>query len=195
VACAAGNAEELQQHDKEKKEQGDNMKPPCHLAQVNIARARAPIDDPLMGGFVARLDAINALAEASPGFVWRLKTDEGNATSLQPYDDERILVNLSVWQTPEHLKQFVYRSAHKEVMHHRKEWFERFTGAYMALWWIEPGHVPTIAEAKERLAYLQLHGESEFAFSFAHIIPVGGVEAVSKQMATEAATVESHASP
>lgn len=146
-----------------------------HLAQVNVARARATIDDPLMAGFVARLDAINALAETSPGFVWRLKTDEGNATSLQPYDDERILINLSVWETPEHLKQFVYRSAHTEVMRQRKDWFERFSGVYLAMWWIEPGHIPTIGEAKERLEHLQRHGESEFAFSFTRVFPVGGL--------------------
>jgi hypothetical protein len=147
------------------------MKSPCHLAQVNIARALAPIDDPLMAGFVARLDDINALADASPGFVWRLKTDEGNATSLHPYDDERILVNMSVWESPEQLKDFVYRTAHAQVMRQRKNWFERFGQAYTALWWIPGGHIPTIAEAKERLAYLQLHGDSEFAFSFAHLFP------------------------
>jgi hypothetical protein len=147
------------------------MKSPCHLAQVNIARALAPIDDPLMAGFVARLDDINALADTSPGFVWRLKTDEGNATSLHPYDDERILVNMSVWESPEQLKDFVYRTAHAQVMRQRKNWFERFGQAYTALWWIPGGHIPTIAEAKERLAYLQLHGDSEFAFSFAHLFP------------------------
>ncbi|MGH8807980.1 MAG: DUF3291 domain-containing protein [Noviherbaspirillum sp.] len=152
------------------------MKHQCHIAQVNIGRARASIADPLMAGFVARLDEINALAEASPGFVWRLKTDDGNATSLQPYDDERILINLSVWESPEHLKQFVYRSAHADVMRERKAWFERFSDAYIALWWVAPGHCPTIAEAKERLAYLQLHGESEFAYSFARQFPAPGVK-------------------
>lgn len=141
-----------------------------HIAQINIGRARAPIDHPVMAGFVARLDEINAIADASPGFVWRLKTEEGNATSLQPYDDERILVNMSVWETPEDLRQYVYRSVHAEVMKQRKEWFERFKDVYMALWWVEAGHIPTIAEAKERLAYLQLHGESEFAFTFASLV-------------------------
>ncbi|RJG04858.1 DUF3291 domain-containing protein [Noviherbaspirillum cavernae] len=140
-----------------------------HLAQVNIGRARGAMDDPVMAGFVAQLDRINALAEASPGFVWRLKTEEGNATSLQPYADERIIVNLSVWETPEHLRQFVYRSAHTEVLRERKSWFERFGDAYMAMWWIDAGHVPTVEEAKERLRHLQINGESEFAFSFAHL--------------------------
>ncbi|HJV81703.1 DUF3291 domain-containing protein [Noviherbaspirillum sp.] len=143
---------------------------PCHIAQVNIGRARAAIDDPVMSGFVARLEEINALAEASPGFVWRLKTEQGDATSLQPYEDERILINLSVWQSPEHLRHYVYKTAHAEAMRQRRQWFERFNDVYMALWWIAPGHIPTIAEAKERLAYLQLHGETEFAFSFASLL-------------------------
>jgi hypothetical protein len=154
---------------------GNPMKRRCHIAQVNIGRTHAPIDDPSMAGFVARLDEINALAEISPGFVWRLKTDYGNATSLQPYDDDRILINLSVWESPEHLTQFVYRSAHAKVMRQRKSWFERFNGIYMALWWVAPGYPPTIAEAKERLAYLQLHGETEFAFSFTRQFPAPGM--------------------
>jgi len=150
------------------------MKDCCHLAQVNIGRALGPMDGPVMAGFAARLDEINALAESSPGFVWRLKTDAGNATSLQPYEDERILINLSVWESPDHLKQFVYRSAHAQVMRQRKEWFARFGDAYVALWWIPKGDVPTIAEAKERLHYLQLNGDSEFAFSFAKLFPAPG---------------------
>src|SRR6476660_5674713 len=96
------------------------------IAQVNIARALAPIDDPLMANFVAHLDTINALADASPGFVWRLQTEEGAATALQPYDDDRILVNLSVWETAARLKDFVFRSAHATVIRERKNWFERF---------------------------------------------------------------------
>ena len=120
-----------------------------------------------MAGFVTRLDDINALAEASDGFIWRLKTDEGNATSLRPYDDERILFNLSVWETPAQLKHFLFRSAHADVMRQRKSWFERFGDAYYALWWIEAGHIPSIDEAKARLQYLQLHGETRHAFSFA----------------------------
>lgn len=150
------------------------MRPSCHIAQVNIARARAPLDDPLMAGFVGRLDEINMLAEASPGFVWRLKTEQGDATSLRPYDDERIMVNLSVWESPEHLKQYVYRSAHAQVMRMRNSWFERLGDVHLALWWITPGHMPTIAEAKERLHYLQAHGESAHAFSFASLFPLPG---------------------
>ncbi len=147
------------------------MKPKFHLAQVNIGRVRAPIDEPLMAGFVARLDDINALADTSPGFVWRLQTEAGNATAFRPYEDDRILVNLSVWETPEQLRDFVYRSAHTEVMRQRKAWFERFSGMYYALWWIPAGHIPSLAEAKERLEHLRAHGESPHAFSFAMLFP------------------------
>ncbi len=142
-----------------------------HLAQVNIARLRAPIDDPLLAGFVARLDDVNALADAAPGFVWRLQTDAGNATALRPYDDDWILFNLSVWESPERLREFVYRNAHAEVMRQRKAWFERFDGAYYALWWLPAGHIPSIDEAKERLEHLRTHGESAYSFSFAKLHP------------------------
>lgn len=142
-----------------------------HVAQVNIATARAPLDDPLLAGFVARLEDINALADAAPGFVWRLQTEAGDATSLRPYDDERILFNLSVWENPDALRAFVYKSAHAGVMRQRKSWFERFDGAYYALWWVPTGHIPSIVEAKERLQYLRDHGESAYAFSFAKLFP------------------------
>ena len=128
------------------------MKTQFQIAQVNIGRIRAPLDDPQMAGFVANLEGINGLADSRPGFVWRLKTDAGDATALRPYDDDRILVNLSVWANPEDLREFVYRSAHAEVMHQRRSWFERFDGMYYALWWVVVGHIPSVAEAKDRLA-------------------------------------------
>ncbi|HEY6399854.1 MAG TPA: DUF3291 domain-containing protein [Blastocatellia bacterium] len=140
-----------------------------HLAQINIGRALAPIEDPLMAEFVARLDEINALAERSPGFVWRLQTESGNATYIRPYEDDRIMVNMSVWESVEHLKEYVYRTEHAEVMRGRGQWFEKFDGPYMALWWVEAGHIPTVEEAKERLDHLRKHGESEFAFSFKRV--------------------------
>jgi len=147
--------------------------PTYYLAQVNIARMLAPLEDPLMAEFVALLDEINALADRSPGFVWRLQTESGNATYIRPYEDDRIIVNLSVWESVEHLKEYVYRSAHAEVMRRRSQWFEKFDGPYMALWWIEAGHIPTaeeaVKEAKERLDHLREHGESEFAFSFKRV--------------------------
>lgn len=142
-----------------------------HLAQVNIARMRAPLEDPLMAEFVARLDEVNALADGSPGFVWRLQTDAGDATALRPYDDDRILFNMSVWETPEQLREFVYRGMHVEVMRRRKSWFDRFDGMYYALWWVPLGHIPSIEEAKERLEHLRTQGESAYAFSFRKIFP------------------------
>ena len=141
------------------------------IAQVNIGRIRAPLEDPLMAGFVARLEDINALADANPGFVWRLKTDSGDATAFRPYDDDRILINLSVWANPADLREFVYRSAHTQVMQQRKAWFERFDGMYYALWWVPLGHIPSVGEAKDRLEHLRSRGESAHAFSFAKLYP------------------------
>ncbi len=137
-----------------------------HIAQVNIARMKAPLEDPVMAGFVARLEEINALADRSPGFVWRLQTTDGNATYLRPYDDDRILFNLSVWETVEQLKRYVYYSAHVEVLRQRQAWFEKFAGAYVALWWVPQGRLPGVDEAKQRLAHLEAHGPTQFAFTF-----------------------------
>jgi hypothetical protein len=142
-----------------------------HLAQVNIGRMKAALEDPTMAGFVARLDEINALADHSPGFIWRLQTSEGNATYLRPYDDDRILFNLSVWETPEHLRQYVYSSAHAELLRQRHTWFEKFAQAYVALWWIPAGHIPGIDEAKKRLEHLEAHGPTPFAFTFRAMFP------------------------
>jgi len=142
-----------------------------HIAQVNIGRIKGPIDGPVMAGFVARLDEINAIADRSPGFVWRLQTPAGNATYLRPYDDDRILVNMSVWQTADALKHYVYRTVHAELLRQRHEWFETFAGAYVALWWVPAGHLPGVDEAKKRLAYLDKHGPTEFAFTFKKVFP------------------------
>jgi hypothetical protein len=143
----------------------------ARLAQVNIARMKAPLEDPLMAGFVGRLDEINALADRSPGFVWRLQTSEGNATYLRPYDDDRILFNMSVWESLEALKAYVYRGPHVEVMRNRKEWFERFEAPYAALWWVPEGHIPSVDEAKKRLEHLSAHGPTPFAFTFQSAFP------------------------
>ena len=142
-----------------------------HLAQVNIGRMLAPIDHPQLAEFVARLDEINALADGSPGFVWRLKSDDGNATSIRAYEDDLILFNLSVWESAEDLKTFVYGSAHAVVMRQRRKWFETLKRAYTALWWIEVGHIPTIHDGRERLEYLEAHGATARAFSFATLYP------------------------
>jgi hypothetical protein len=135
------------------------------LAQVNVALAKAPMDDPVMADFDAALVPINALADGAPGFVWRLQTEDGDATSIRPYEDERMMVNMSVWESLEHLQQFVYRSGHVAVMRRRREWFERIR-LYMTLWWVPEGHEPTVEEAKERLAHLEQHGPSPYAFTF-----------------------------
>jgi hypothetical protein len=141
------------------------------LAQVNIGRMLTPLEDPNMAYFVAKLDEINALAESSPGFVWRLKTDEGNATNVRAYEDDRILFNMSVWESLETYSDYVYKTAHVEIMRMRRQWFERFEGAYTAVWWVPAGHIPTVAEAVERLEYFRAHGESSFAFTLKKPFP------------------------
>ena len=138
-----------------------------HLAQVNIAQARGEMTDPVMVDFVARLPDINALADQAPGFVWRLQTEDGDATAVRPYEDRRILINLSVWTDLPALRGYVYRSAHASVMRRRRDWFERFDRVYVALWWVPAGHRPTVAEAVARLSHLEQHGPTPFAFSFA----------------------------
>ena len=141
-----------------------------HIAQLNIGRARGAVDGLVMAEFMALLDPVNAVADAAPGFVWRLQTEEGNATALRPYEDERMIVNMSVWESIEDLAAFVYRSGHVEVMRRRREWFEPMK-PYMALWWVPAGQLPTVDEAKERLAYLRDHGPTPFAFTFKASFP------------------------
>jgi Domain of unknown function (DUF3291) len=145
-----------------------------HLAQLNVARMLAPLTDPLMAGFVARLDEINALADGRPGFVWRLQTEEGDATSLRPFEDDLILVNLSLWASLQDLSSFVYASDHRQVMKQRRQWFRRFDGPYMALWWVRQGYIPTVEEAREHLEHLRTHGETPRAFTFKKPFPVPG---------------------
>lgn len=138
-----------------------------HIAQVNVGRIKGPLDAPVMAGFMARLDEINALADADPGFVWRLQTNEGNATYFRPYpEDDYVLLNMSVWKSIEVLRHYVYKTMHAEVMRNRSEWFEKFNGVYMALWWVPVGHIPGIDEAKKRIAHLEAHGPTQFAFTF-----------------------------
>ena len=137
-----------------------------HLAQLNVARALAPMESPVMAGFVARLDEINTLAEKSAGFVWRLKDDTGNATSIRAFDDDLILVNLSMWQDIESLHNYTYRSVHAELFKNKKAWFSAFGKPHLVLWWVPAGHQPTALEAKERLEYLQEHGPTAHAFTF-----------------------------
>jgi hypothetical protein len=130
-----------------------------------------------MAGFMNRLAEINALADRSPGFVWRLQTSAGDATYLRPYDDDRILINMSVWESIEALKTYVYRTAHAELLRQRQEWFELFSGSYLALWWVPAGHIPGIDEARERLAHLDRHGPTPFAFTFKTTFQPGEIAA------------------
>lgn len=151
------------------------------LAQLNLAKLRAPLDSPRLADFVASLEPINALAERSPGFVWRLATPAGDATSIRHFGDD-VIVNMSVWSDVESLRRFVYRTRHAAVMRRRDEWFERFGATYLVLWWVPAGHRPSLAEAECRLERLSTLGASPAAFSFARIFapPTGsGRESVS----------------
>jgi len=136
------------------------------LAQVNIAKMLAPTDSPIMADFVANLDSINQLAEQSDGFIWRLKTDDNNATSIKVYDDDFIIVNMSVWETIDKLFNYVYKSNHVEIFKRRKEWFEKMKDMHMALWYVEEGKHPTVADAVARLDHIRKHGQTPYAFTF-----------------------------
>lgn len=141
------------------------------LAQLNIGVIRAPMDSPVMAEFANNLDRINALAEASPGFVWRLQTEEGNATAIRPFEDENLLVNMSVWRDVASLKAYVYDSAHLGFMRRRREWFELMKETYLVLWWVPKGHRPDIAEAIAKLDLLKAKGPGPEAFTFAQPFP------------------------
>lgn len=141
-----------------------------HLAQINIAQLIAPIDSPLLADFVGDLDRINTIAENSKGFVWRLKDESGNATSFNPFDDSSLIVNISVWESVEDLKNFVYYSGHIEVFIKRAKWFEKMKTAHMALWWIEAGKNPTAEEARNKLLELDRNGDTDSSFSFKKIV-------------------------
>jgi heme-degrading monooxygenase HmoA len=136
------------------------------LAQLNIGRLIAPQDDPRVAEFMDALEPINALADASQGFVWRLQDDTGNATSIQAFDDESIIVNMSVWETLADLRAFVYATEHKRYLARRREWFQVFDGLLLVLWNVPDGHIPTVAEAGERLRHLEQHGPTPHAFTF-----------------------------
>jgi hypothetical protein len=137
-----------------------------HVAQINVGRLLAPLDDPRIAGFKSQLDAMNALADASPGFVWRLVGSGNNATDLRPYEDPTMLVNMSVWESIEALRGYVYRSQHGQFVRARAEWFEKLSQPIYALWWVPVGHIPGVAEGMERLDDLRAHGPSDRAFWF-----------------------------
>ena len=137
-----------------------------HIAQINIGRAVGDVDGPLLAEFMALLDPVNELADSSAGFVWRMQDEEGNNTSLRPYEDERIIINMSVWESIEALRAFVYSGMHVSVMRRRREWFEKFESTYLGLWWVPAGTIPTVEDAKLRLASLDEHGPTPYAFTF-----------------------------
>ncbi|HJS72985.1 MAG TPA: DUF3291 domain-containing protein [Vicinamibacteria bacterium] len=145
-----------------------------HLAQFNIGRMRGSIDDPVMEGFRSQLDRINAIADASPGFVWRLQTEDGNATAIRAFEDPLMAVNMSVWESLEALHQYVYKSPHVGPLRERGQWFEPLDVPILVLWWIPAGHIPTVEEAKERLAHLHAHGPGPRAFTFRQPFPAPG---------------------
>ena len=136
------------------------------IAQLNIGVIRGPMDSPVMAEFAANLDRINALADRTPGFVWRLQTEEGNATAIRPFEDDNLLLNMSVWRDIESLSEYVYKSAHVEIMRRRREWFERMSEAFLVLWWVPKGHRPTVEEAVAKLDVLRRAGPSPAAFTF-----------------------------
>jgi hypothetical protein len=145
--------------------------PEHHVAQLNIGRLVAPLDDPRIDGFRDELAPVNALADAAPGFVWRLQDDAGNATSYRPYEDDLVIVNYSIWRTPEDLWNFVYRSRHLEPLRQRRAWFETPREPYLVLFWIEAGERPPIEEAKRRLEHLREHGPTPSAFTLRERFP------------------------
>ena len=141
------------------------------LAQVNVGRLVAPLDSPQLAGFVAGLGPVNAVADSAPGFVWRLQTEDGNATAIRAFEqdaegaDGGILINMSVWESVEALAAFVFGEPHLAVLRGRREWFERMKDAYTALWWIPRGHIPTVQEAEDRVKHLRVHGPTPQAFT------------------------------
>jgi Domain of unknown function (DUF3291) len=157
------------------------------LAQVNIGRTRGPMDAEVMAEFAAALDPVNAIADGAPGFVWRLQDEGGNATSIHVFDDDRLLINMSVWESLDTLADFVMQTDHRDYLRRRREWFERIDQPFVALWWVPTGHVPTPQEAKDRLDHLRHHGPTPHAFTFRHAFPP---PATRVEVAEETADVE-----
>jgi len=142
-----------------------------HLAQVNVALAKAEMESAVMQGFVSRLEEINTLADSSPGFVWRLQDESGDATYILVFDEPLLLVNMSVWESLEALKNYVYQSLHVEVLRNRSAWFDAMKETHLALWWIPAGHIPTTVEAKKKLEHIRQHGPTAEAFTFGKPYP------------------------
>ncbi|MFE4051631.1 DUF3291 domain-containing protein [Streptomyces sp. YIM B13518] len=146
------------------------------LAQVNIARLKAPLDSPRLKDFVDNLDPVNADADAADGFVWRLQDEGGDATDIAVFGDSWLIINMSVWRDTGTLTAFMYRGRHREMLARRREWFERVEEAMVALWWVPAGHRPTVAEAESRLLHLRTHGPTPYAFTLRTSFLAGGAE-------------------
>jgi len=138
----------------------------AYLAQLNIARLRHPQDDPRVAEFIDNIDRVNALAEAADGFVWRLQDDSGNATGIRMFDDDQMIVNMSLWRDAQSLEHFVWRTVHKRFYGQRGDWFEKSEGPSLVMWWVEEDHRPDVTEAAERLQHLADHGPSDHAFGW-----------------------------
>jgi heme-degrading monooxygenase HmoA len=149
-----------------------------HLAQINIARLVAPIDDPRIAEFVSQLAPTNALADGAPGFVWRLQSESGNATDVPFSDDPFVIVNMSVWESIEALRDFTYSSSHIELFRDRAKWFEKMDKPHYCLWWVPAGHIPTLEEGRERLRHFQEHGATPHAFWFSQQFPAAAEDTV-----------------
>ena len=147
-----------------------------HLAQLNVGRLRAPIDDPIIDDFRNNLEPVNARAEVSPGYVWRLQDEAGDATGIKVFDDELEIINLTVWESIDALADFTYRSGHVEFLRRRREFFEAPAQAYLCLWWIPEGTIPTVEDAVARLEHLRAHGPTPTAFTFRHRFDPGDDE-------------------
>ncbi len=142
-----------------------------HIAQMNVGTLLHPTDDPRIAEFMGALDQVNAMADAAPGFVWRLQSDQGNATDIKVSDDPLFIVNMSVWRSVEALFEFVYRTSHRDVMAKRRNWFTRPADAYQVLWWVAAGTIPTVEQGLQRLRWLDRNGASPHAFDFRNKYP------------------------
>lgn len=145
--------------------------PRYHLAQYNIAWLVAPLDDPRIADFTDNIAAVNTLAEEAPGFVWRHQTDDGDSTSIRVRDDDRILINFSLWESVEALHTFAFRTGHADYYRRRREWFTHEDDPFAVLWWVPAGHLPTVEEAEAKLAELKANGPTSAAFTFKSRFP------------------------
>ena len=140
-----------------------------HLAELNLARLKYDADDPRVAPFMKALDAVNAIAERSEGFVWRYTGETGQAVDTRVEGDPRVIVNMSVWEGVAPLENFVWNTVHRKFYQRRDEWFDAFDGMHLAMWWVTPGTEPSVSDALARLAHLQENGNTDHAFGWSHL--------------------------